>query len=331
MPKPGPLNLITDVSQVLVGHALDERAGTGVTVLRCQTPMTAAVDVRGGGPGTRETELLAPENLVDRIDAVVLSGGSVFGLAAADAVVTHLSQQGVGLRISADGPDIPIVPGAVLHDLGYPGAKDWGMNPPYFQLGQAALKAVAREFELGSVGAGRGAHAGLSSGGVGSTSMDLDGEIMVGALAVVNCIGSAVLPDGHSFYAWPYEQNGEFGDIKPASQFDLSEPFPQGSRLAEGGVIMPGASTTLAVVASSVELTSAELKRVAMMAHDGLARAVRPAHTPADGDIVFALSAATVKRPSMDALSRAMLIAKIGSACADCLTRAVARGVYAAR
>lgn len=329
MPGPGELNLITDVAGLLIGHAADDAARTGVTVLRCERPMTAAVDVRGGGPGTRETDVLLPENLVDQIDALVLSGGSVFGLAAADAVASALSHRGVGLKLSGSGPAIPIVPAAVLHDLGNGGKKDWEDTPPYHRLGTEALAAADTEFYLGATGAGRGATAGTVAGGVGSTSIDLGGDVIIGALAVVNSMGSVLLPDGKTFYAWQYEQAHEFGNRKLAANYDLGDPFPEFGRLHADGRIQAGANTTLAVVATTVELTSTELKRVAMMAHDGMARAIRPAHTPFDGDIVFALSnGAASLSEGRDEFRRAASVARIGSAAADCLARAIARGVF---
>ena len=329
MAGPGKLNLITDVAGLKIGHAADDAARTGVTVLRCERPMTAAVDVRGGGPGTRETDVLLPENLVDKIDALALSGGSVFGLAAADAVAAALSHQEVGLRLAGNGPAIPIVPAAVLHDLGNGGRKDWQDSPPYHRLGKAALAAADTEFELGSAGAGRGAAAGTVAGGVGSTSIDLGNNLIVGALAVVNSMGSALLPDGETFYAWQYEQAGEFGNRRPSRNYDLGDPFPDFGRLHADGRIQAGANTTLTVVATTVALTSTELKRVAIMAHDGMARAIRPAHTPFDGDIVFAVSNGAIRLPTgRDEFGRAASVARVGSAAADCLARAIARGVF---
>ena len=328
MPKAGPLNLITDVAGVLVGHATDESLQSGVSVLHCTDAMTAAVDVRGGGPGTRETDLLKPENLVDQVNAIVLTGGSVFGLGAADGVVAELSAQGIGLTTSKHGPKVPIVPAAVLHDLANQGDKDWGTKPPYSALGRHALKACAPDFDLGSVGAGRGASAGKLNGGIGSTSIDLGEGVVVGALAAVNCVGSVTLPDKRSFYAWPYEIGDEFGGATPPAKFDLSDPFPIGGRLSMESAIQAGTNTTLAVVATSLDLSSSELQRVSMMAHDGLARAVRPAHAPSDGDVVFAISSGAVEAPGYTSLTRAMSVARIGSAAADCLARAIARGVY---
>ncbi|MEM7020466.1 MAG: P1 family peptidase [Pseudomonadota bacterium] len=330
---PGPRNLITDIDGILIGHATDEKACTGVTVLQCEHRMTAAVDVRGGGPGTRETDVLAPENLVDQIDAIVLSGGSVFGLAAADGVTAELSHRGLGLNLSnGRNPAIPIVPAAILHDLGNAGDKNWGTHPPYQNLGREALSVVNKHFELGAVGAGKGARAGTFAGGIGSTSIVLEDDIVVGALVAVNPIGSAVLPDGITFYAWPYEQDGEFGNQAPPQKFDLSDPFPELSRLHAEGRDQARSNTTLAIVATSLELTRVELQRVAIMAQDGMARAIRPAHAPFDGDVVFAVSSATTTldgEPSDAKRSRA--VARIGSAAADCLARAIARGVFEAK
>lgn len=330
MLRPGPKNLITDVAGLLVGHATDDAVQSGVTALLCSAGWSAGVDVRGGGPGVRETETLAAENLVGRAHAIVLSGGSVFGLAAADGVAAALSVRGVGLHLRADSPAIPIVPGAVLHDLGNAGNKDWGESPPYRELGIRALQSAGCEFALGSVGAGRGAMAGLVKGGVGSASLDLGEGLVVGALVALNSIGSVFMPDGLTYWAWAFELDGELGGASPpTSRMDLSDPCPDGSRLAEMGRLQPGANTTLGVVGCTADLSTAECKRVAMMAHDGIARAVRPAHTPFDGDTLFALASAAVPLPR--APRRAAMLARIGSAAADCVSRAIARAVHEAR
>jgi len=305
---------------------------TGVTVLCCEHPMKAAVDVRGGGPGTRETEVLAPENLVEAVDALVLSGGSVFGLAAADGIAAALSHRGVGLRLTDNGPAIPIVPAAVLHDLDYAGDKDWGATPPYQQLGRDALDNTTQKFALGSVGAGRGARAGLQAGGIGSASIDLGDSVVVAALTAVNCVGSAVLPDGETYYGWSFELDGEFGGKAPPPAFEISDPLPEFGRLSTDGRLKAGSNTTLAIVATSVALEVTELKRVAMMAHDGMARAIRPSHTPFDGDTVFAISSAAVEIAAHGGnIERAMMVSRVGSAAADCLARAIARGVFEAQ
>jgi L-aminopeptidase/D-esterase-like protein len=324
------LNLITDVPGLRVGHATDERARTGVTAVLCDRQTTAGVDVRGGAPGVRETDTLAPDSLVGAVHAVVLAGGSVFGLAAADGVAIALTAAGVGLRI-ANGPHaIPIVPAAVLHDLASGGDKQWGAEPPYRALGRAAVAAAARKFALGAVGAGRGARAGVGQGGLGSASLDLGDGLVVGAVVGVNPVGSVYMPDGRTYWAWPFEIDGEFGGVRPARDLVPSvDPAPADTRLTEHAGASPGSSTVIAVVATSAELTSAECRRLATMAHDGIARAVRPAHTPLDGDTVFALATAHARLASGTA--RAVQLARLGSAAADCLARAIARGVHVAR
>jgi L-aminopeptidase/D-esterase-like protein len=325
--SPGSKNLITDVAGLLVGHAADENVRTGVTVLQCAAGWPAAVDVRGGGPGTRETDVLSPENLVGRAHAVVLAGGSVFGLAAADGVATMLSSQGFGLQLRAGSTAIPIVPSAVLHDLANGGDKNWGLAPPYRELGMRALAAAGAEFALGSVGAGRGARAGLRNGGIGSASVDLREGLIVGALVALNSVGSAIMPDGKTYWAWAYELDGEFGGAgPPRSAMDVSDPAPDDSRLLGLGRLTVGSNTTLGIVACNADLNTAECRRVAMMAHDGIARAVRPAHTPFDGDTVFALASGEL--PLKGNPMRAAQIGRIGSAAADCLARAIARAVH---
>jgi L-aminopeptidase/D-esterase-like protein len=325
--RPALRNLITDIAGLRVGHATDEKARSGVTTVLCAAAWPAGVDVRGGGPGGRETDALSPENLVGRAHAVVLAGGSVFGLAAADGVAASLSAQGIGLELRPGAPRIPIVPSAVLHDLGNGGDKAWGLAPPYRDLGLRALDAAGSDFALGSVGAGRGAMAGLIKGGIGSTSLDLGDGLIVGALVAVNSVGSALMPDGKSYWAWAFELAREFGGGgAPRESMDLSDPAPEESRLRALGRLQAGANTTLGVVACNADLTTAECKRVAMMAQDGIARAVRPAHTPFDGDTIFALASGAVELRGNE--QRAVHIGRIGSAAADCLTRAIARAVH---
>ena len=327
MYRPGPKNLITDIAGLKVGHATDEHVHTGVTALLCNSGWPASVDVRGGGPGTRETDVLASENWVGCAHALVLAGGSVFGLAAADGVAALLSVQGIGLQLRPGAPAIPIVPCAVLHDLGNKGNKQWGLSPPYRELGVSAASSAGADFALGSFGAGRGAMAGLRKGGIGSASVDLGGGLVVGALVAVNSMGSAFMPDGKTYWAWAFELDDEFGGVgPPKSPMDLSDPSPEESRLLSVGRLTPGANTTLGVVACNADLSTVECKRVAMMAHDGIARAVRPAHTPFDGDTVFAVASGEVALQTN--IMRAAQVGRIGSAAADCLSRAVARGVH---
>jgi len=311
----GPRNLITDVPGILVGNAEDEKARSGVTVVLPEEPAVAAVDMRGGAPGTRETDLLRPEALVQQVHAVVLSGGSAFGLAAADGVMAWLAARGRGFE--ALGAIVPIVPAAILFDLANGGHKDWGDDPPYRTLGYAAADTAAERFTLGNVGAGLGAAAGALKGGLGSASQLDDGGFTVGALAAVNPYGSVVMPGCDTFWAWPFERDGEFGRQMPPPG-----PTPEGGYETAG---RPGENTTLVVVATDAVLTQAEARRVAIMAQDGIARAIRPVHTPFDGDTVFVL--ATGRRGLADSHAD---VARIGSMAADCTARAVARGVYEA-
>ena len=275
MARPGPLNLITDVPGITVGNATDSMNGTGVTAVLLDRAWPAAADVRGGGPGVRETETLAAENLVGRADGIVLSGGSVFGLAAADGVVLALAEAGRGLRLREGAAVIPIVPAAVLFDLG--GQKrvgSAGSKVDYRALGRQAVAAAGSLFELGSVGAGTGARAGLGKGGLGSASVALANGMQVGALAAVNAIGSPMMGDGEVFWAWPFECDDEFGGRRPATHprdgLDVAADL---SRLRTLGRLQPGVATTLGVVAVSAALTTAECKRLAIMAQDGVARA----------------------------------------------------------
>jgi L-aminopeptidase/D-esterase-like protein len=325
--RPALRNLITDVAGLRVGHATDENVRSGVTTLLCDAAWSAAVDVRGGGPGGRETDALSPENLVGRVHAVVLAGGSVFGLGAADGVAAALSAKGIGLQLRPGSPAIPIVPSAVLHDLGNGGDKNWGLAPPYRDLGVRALDAAGADFALGSVGAGRGAMAGLIKGGIGSASLDLGEGLIVGALVALNSIGSALMPDGKTYWAWAFELIAEFGGGGPPQHaMDLSDPAPDESRLLALGRLQAGVNTTLGVVACNGDLTTVECKRIAMMAQDGIARAVRPAHTPFDGDTIFALASGALALDKDQ--QRAAHIGRIGSAAADCLARAIARAVH---
>ncbi len=327
MLRPGPLNLITDVPGLAVGQATDEAVRSGVTVLLCPGGWTAAADVRGGGPATREIDVLGLENLVGRAHAICFAGGSVFGLAAADGVTAVLSARGEGLAVTPGAPAVPIVPSACLYDLGNGGDKAWGMVPPYRDLGRRAV-ADAEEgaFALGAVGAGRGARAGSRPGGVGSASLALGPGLVVGALAAVNPVGSVHAADGRSFHARPLEIDGEFGGIAPDPSAGPEAPFPVHGRLSAAD-LQPGAATTLCVVAVSADLTGPECRRVAMMAQDGLARAIRPAHTPFDGDIVLCVARGA---DLPDGPERPRRVAWIGAAAADTLARAIARGVHAA-
>jgi len=325
MIRPGARNLITDVPGIAVGNAEDHTVRTGVTVVLPETPVVAAIDVRGGAPGTRESDALDPRCLVDRIDAIALSGGSSFGLDAAGGVMSWLHQRGRGFKIRETV--VPIVPSAILFDLENGGDKNWGEDAPYRALGRIATDAAGHTFTLGNAGAGLGARAGRLKGGLGSASFlyrpaegtEGDAGFTVGALVAVNCIGSVVMPETATFWAWALEQDGEFGG-QPPPQHVLSADrldFPFDSPR--------GANTTLAVVATDAALSKAEAGRVAIMAHDGFARAIRPVHTPFDGDSVFVLS--TGQKPLANPAAD---IGRIGMLAADCVARAVARGVFEA-
>jgi D-aminopeptidase len=308
-------NLITDVPGVLVGHADDARLASGVTAVVFEAAAVGSVDVRGGGPGTRETALLDPAQTVQGIDAIALAGGSAFGLDAASGVQAWLAEQGRGFAVRS--ARVPIVPGAILFDLLNGGDKAWGRYPPYLELGYAAATAAGEHVPLGSVGAGLGATTVNLKGGLGSASAAC-GSFTVGALAAVNAAGSVVVGGGPCFWAAPFEENREFGGHGFPSQMPARalDPVTKGS---------PRASTTLAVVATDATLTKAEARRLAVMAQVGLARAIYPVHTPLDGDVVFAVG--TGRRPAPDAL---LGLTQLGAVAANCLARAVARGVYAA-
>jgi D-aminopeptidase len=309
-------NLITDVDGLRVGHADDRALASGVTAIVFDAPAVAAIDIRGGGPGTRETDLLDPAMTVDHIDAIALSGGSALGLEAAAGVQAWLREQGRGFAVRS--ARVPIVPGAILFDLLNGGDKDWGRFPPYRDLGYQAAVAAASDFALGSTGAGLGATTVDLKGGVGSASAVTGRGYTVGALAAVNAAGSVVVGGGPWFWAAPFERDREYGGC------GFPSPLPAGA-LAPRTKGSVQESTTLAVVATDAALTKAQLNRVAVMAQTGLARAIHPVHTPLDGDVVFAV--ATGRKPAPDPV---LGLTEIGSAAADTLARAVARGVYEA-
>lgn len=312
--RPGPLNLITDVEGLIVGNAQDARLRSGCTVLTSARPFTAAVHVMGGAPGTRETDLLAPDKLVQEVDALVLSGGSAFGLDAASGVADGLRAAGRGFAVG--DIRVPIVPGAILFDLLNGGEKNWSTNP-YAALGRAALASAAPVFEIGTAGAGFGAMTGTLKGGLGSASAVLESGLTVGALVAVNALGQANVGEARHFWAAPWELGAEFGGLGPAPAYPASaEPAPT-KRLGE--------ATTIAIVATDAALTQAQAQRLAVAAHDGMARALVPSHTPFDGDLVFA--AATGAKPLPDPLADPF---KLGHAASACLARAIARAVFAA-
>ena len=309
-------NLITDVPGLKVGHADDAKLGSGATVLVFDAPAVASVDVRGGGPGTRETALLDPAQTVDGIDAFVLSGGSAFGLDTASGAQAWLREQGRGFAVRE--ARVPIVPAAILFDLLSGGDKSWGRYPPYRELGYAAAKSASPDFALGSVGAGLGCTTVNLKGGLGSASAQTRDGVTVGAIVAVNAVGSVTVGTNGHFWAAPFEQNGEFGGHGFPAAFTESDLAFR----SKGGA---GENTTLAIVATDAVLNKAQCHRLAVMAQTGLARAIYPVHTPLDGDVVFA--AATGRRALADPL---FSLSELGMLAANVLARAVARGVYEA-
>lgn len=326
--RPGPRNSITDVAGIRVGNADDDRAWTGATVVLADRPATIGIDVRGGAPGTRETDLADPACLVESADAVVLSGGSAFGLDAAGGVLQWLAEQGRGFPV---GPArVPIVPAAILFDLLNGGDKGWAQNPegsPYRALGRAAAAAAALEFAQGNAGAGLGAKAGRLKGGLGSASFVTESGLAVGAVMAVNPSGSVLVPGSRTFWAWHLAQGDEMGpQTPPSGPIDpAADLFPEPP--APNSALGAGANTTIGVVATNARLSKAEANRLAIMAQDGMARAIRPCHTPFDGDTLFVLATGAVALPE----PRPAFLSLLGSMAADCVARAIARGVYLAK
>lgn len=310
--RPGPRNLITDVRGLRVGNAEDYRIKTGVSVLTADAPFTASVHVMGGAPGTRDTELLSPETLVQTVDALVLSGGSAFGLDAAAGVMAALRAQGRGFRVHVQA--VPIVPGAIIFDLANGGAKDWS-DSPYPALGATALEAASEDFAIGTAGAGTGAITANLKGGLGSTSAVLASGVTVGALVAANPVGQVTAGNDPAFWAGAFEEGTEFGGLGPATA--TQDWFP--TKVEQRG------HTTIAIVATDMALTQAQAKRLAMMAQDGIARAVVPAHTPFDGDLVFGVSTGAIPTDTPD---RDLI--QVGHTAATCLARAIARAIYQA-
>lgn len=312
--RPGPRNLITDVAGLSVGNAHSEELRSGVTVVSSDQPFTAAVHVMGGAPGTRETDLLAPDKLVQQVDALVLSGGSAFGLDACSGVVDALRAAGRGFSVGSQR--VPIVPGAILFDLLNGGDKTWSRNP-YYDLGRQAFTAMSDHLALGSVGAGYGAATHSLKGGLGSASVVLPSGLTVGALVAVNALGSVTVGDTAQFWAAPWEEGDEFGGLGPClSPLQAEAPLPR-KRMGE--------ATTIAIVATDAALTQAQAQRMAVAAHDGMARAIVPSHTPLDGDLVFAAATGAIQMedPLRDTF-------QIGHAASICLARAIARAVFCA-
>jgi len=321
----GPRNLITDVAGLRVGNAADARLKSGVTALLCDDPAVAGVQVLGGAPGTRETDLLEPQNSVQEIHAVVLSGGSAFGLDAASGVQAALRERNIGVEVG--GFRVPIVPAAILFDLRNGGDKGWGRYPPYRDLGYQAAQAAETDFALGTTGAGTGALTSGLKGGLGSASTVLDSGITIGALAAVNPTGSVTVGRTRYFWAAPFEIGDEFGGLGYPS------PMPADARKILlkyrdkqfGEQADAGGNTTIAVIATDAILSKAAAKRLAISAHDGFARAIWPAHTPADGDLVFALATG---KSGIELTADAAI--DLYAAAGATMARAISRGVHAA-
>lgn len=316
-------NLITDVPGVLVGNAQDMRAATGATVAIFEQGAVASISTLGGAPGDRMGTSLEPEMVGEMIDAVVLSGGSVYGLDAAGGASAVLCQRGQGRTFG--GLAIPVAVQAILFDLINGGEKDWMREPvkhepPYWNLGRDAALVAAHDFALGTAGAGVGATTAGLKGGLGSTSAKTSQGFTVGALVAVNAVGAATIGSGPHFWAGAYEQGNEFGGLGwPA-------PLPANAlKLRFKGQPLPATATTIALVATDATLTKAECKRLAIMANDGLSKSLRPVHAPNDGDTVFAAATGRAGRGG-----EPPVLTELGTVAADCLARAVARGVYEA-
>jgi L-aminopeptidase/D-esterase-like protein len=316
--RPGPTNTIADVGGLKIGHASDAKLKSGVTVVIADQPATAAVSILGGAPGTRETDLLEPHNLVEAVDAIVLSGGSAFGLDAASGVQAWLHENGRGFEVGAHR--IPIVPAAILFDLINGGDKDWVRYSPYRELGFAAAEAASAATGLGSIGAGTGALTANLKGGLGTASAKV-GKFTVGAIVAVNAMGSATMGDTRHFWAAPFEQDDEFGGLGlPSGKIDIGLPIKFRDQAGK-----EKSNTTIAIIATDAVMTKAQAKRLAISAHDGFARALWPSHTPFDGDAVFAMATGTSDvSPELDDFI------DLCAASAAVMSRAIARGVYTA-
>ena len=307
------LNLLTDVEGVAVGHSTDLALGSGVTAVVFDEPAITSCTVLGGAPGGRDTALLDPAMTVGAVDALVLSGGSAFGLDAAGGVQAGLREIGRGLTVGS--ALVPIVPQAILFDLINGGNKDWGLHSPYRDMGYVAFKDANKgPFALGSVGAGTGATTATVKGGLGSASAVSSRGYRIAAIVAVNALGSATIGDGPHFWAAPFEQNGEFGG--------LGMPQVVDSRLRLKGTNIT--ATTIGVVVTDAQLTKAEAHRLSICAHDGFARALLPTHLPLDGDTVFAASTGRHARDDIPGFMELCHLATI------VMARAIARGVYEA-
>ncbi len=307
----GPSNSITDIDGFLIGNAHDDNIKSGVTVLTRSTSFRASVSILGGAPGTKETDLLSPDKIVENIDGIVLAGGSAFGLDASSGVMDCLRSQNRGFDTGSI--KVPIVPSAILFDLKNGGFKDWNINP-YRELGQNAFLNISDKFEIGSVGAGCGGTTSVVKGGLGTTSIFYGDRIKVGAIVAVNSVGSPCFPGTNILYSDFYSGNKEHLDNPPDS------PMINSTKL------LTGEATTLGIVCTNLNLNKNDLNRIATSAHSGIARAIEPSHTPFDGDIIFSATSGTQPIDSKD--KDLMLVCQLS---ALCITRAIGSAIKAAR
>ena len=309
-------NYPVPMSGLSIGHAEDHKVKSGVTTFLFDQPAVAAVHIMGAAPGTRETELLGPENTVDLVDAICFSGGSAYGLDAGGGVQAWLREQGRGIQL--DPVRIPIVPCAILFDLRNDGDKDWGRFSPYRELGYEAIRQHSHNPQLGAVGAALGALTATGPGGFGMAHSQVAGGTVLAA-AAVNAAGSAHVGDTHHYWAAPFEEDNEFGG------YGLPHPWPEDAKIArsKSGQRVAGANTTLGIVVTDITLNAAQAKRIAIAAHDGFARALYPVHTPADGDLIFVVSTQQVAADDETLMD-------VGICAGNTISRAIARGVYEA-
>ena len=307
----GPKNSITDIDGFLVGNAHDDNIKSGVTVLTRSTSFRASVSILGGAPGTKETDLLSPDKIVENIDGIVLAGGSAFGLDASSGVMDCLRIQNRGFDTGAI--KVPIVPSAILFDLKNGGLKDWKINP-YRDLGQKAFLNISDYFEVGSVGAGCGATTSVVKGGLGTNSIFYGDRIKVAAIIAVNSVGSPFFPGTNILYSDFYSGKKENMERPPMTA------------LINSTKLLKGEATTLGIVCTNLNFNKNDLNRIAISAHSGIARAIEPSHTPFDGDIIFSATSGT--EPIVNNDKDLMLVCQLS---ALCVTQAVGSAIKAAR
>jgi len=307
------------IAGLAIGHAADPEVRSGTTVILPDAPAVASAHVVGGSPGTRETDLLNPQQLVEKVDAIVLSGGSAFGLDAASGAQAWLAEAGRGFPVPPKR--VPIVPAAILFDLNNGGDKEWGRYPPYRELGFQATAAANQSLQSGRVGAGFGATTATTAGGLGIASETLPCGATVMAVMAVNAAGSPRIGSTAHYWAAAFERNDEFGGL------GFPDPWPDDAEtvITKAGHSTAGMNTTIGVVITDAQISKVEAKQIAVMAHDGFARALYPVHTPGDGDLLFVLSTGK-KQLDRDRLS----LLSLGTTSANTVTRAIAQGVHAA-